>query len=92
MEALYEQVMAPGFRSQDQWQVLIQAKIQMKANVHVYASGLSDEELRDAKVIPCRSIEATLAEILARKPDATIAILPEGPQTVPYLAEERVAL
>lgn len=91
IEALYDQVMAPGFRSQDQWQVLIQAKIQMKANVHVYAGGLSDEELRDAKVIPCRSIEATLAEILSRKPDATIAILPEGPQTVPYLARERIA-
>ena len=84
---LYNQIMTPGFRSADQWQAQIQAKIQMKANVHVYAGGLSDQELREAKVLPCRSIEATLAEILARKPGATIAILPEGPQTVPYLVE-----
>lgn len=84
---LYNQIMTPGFRSPDQWQAQIQAKIQMKANVHVYAGGLSDQELREAKVFPCRSIEATLAEILARKPGATIAVLPEGPQTVPYLAE-----
>jgi lactate racemase len=86
VEDLYQHIMAPGFRSQDQWQALIQARIQMKARVHVYAGGLTDEALQDAKVIPCRSIEQTLAEILEKKPGATIAILPEGPQTVPYLA------
>lgn len=84
-EDLYNHIMTPGFRSQDQWQAQVQAKIQMKANVHVYAGGLTAEELREAKVIPCASIEATLAEILARNPQATIAVLPEGPQTVPYL-------
>lgn len=85
-QALYERVMTPGFRSQDQWQAQVQAKIQMKASVHVYAGGLSDEDLNDAKVIPCRSIETALAEIMAANPAATIAVLPEGPQTVPYLA------
>jgi len=92
LEDLYNQIMTPGFRSADQWQAQVQAKIQMKANVHVYAGGLSDQELREAKVRPCRSIEATLAEIVSRKPGATIAVLPEGPQTVPYLAREAVAL
>jgi lactate racemase len=86
LEDLYQRITAPGFRCQDQWQAQVQAKIQMKANVHVFAGGLSDEALREAKVIPCRSIEQTLAEILARKPDAAIGILPEGPQTVPYLS------
>lgn len=85
-QALYERVMTPGFRSQDQWQAQVQAKIQMKASVHVYAGGLSDQDLNDAKVIACRSIEDTLAGILASNPAATIAVLPEGPQTVPYLA------
>lgn len=87
---LYDRIMTPGFRSPDQWQAQIQAKIQMKANIHVYAGGLSDQELLDAKVLPCRSIEAALAEILKRKPGASIAVLPEGPQTVPYLAKEAV--
>ncbi len=81
---LYERIMTPGFRLQDQWQVQIQAKIQMKARVHVYASGLSEEQMRAARVIPCRSTEATLAEILSRNPHASIVVLPEGPQTVPY--------
>ena len=70
----------------DKWQTQIQAQIQRKANVHVYAGGLSDEALRDAMVIPCHSIEQTLQQLLHNKPDATIAILPEGPQTVPYVS------
>jgi nickel-dependent lactate racemase len=85
-QVLYDRIMTPGFRSQDQWQAQVQAKIQLKSSVHVYASGLSDQDLSEAKVISCRSIEATLAEILANNPAATIAVLPEGPQTVPYLS------
>ncbi len=84
-QELYQRIMTPGFRSPDQWQAQIQAKIQMKARVHVFASGLSDQELQEAMVIPCRSIEQTLQDILSRNPQATIGILPEGPQTVPYL-------
>lgn len=84
-QALYDRIMTPGFRSQDQWQAQVQAKIQLKSSVHVYAGGLSDQDLNEAMVIPCRSIENTLAEILASNPAATIAVLPEGPQTVPYL-------
>jgi hypothetical protein len=83
----YETIMTPGFRCQDQWQVQVQAKIQMKASVHVYAGGLSDQDLRAAKVIPCRSIEETLAKILEQKPGAKIGVLPEGPQTVAYVRE-----
>jgi nickel-dependent lactate racemase len=87
LEDLYRRITTPGFRCQDQWQAQIQAKIQRKASVHVFARGLSDQELVEAKVLPCRSIEDTLAQILARKPGASIAVLPEGPQTVPYIAE-----
>ncbi len=91
IEELYRRIMAPGFRCQDQWEAQVQAKIQMKAGVHVYAGGLSDDDLRAALVYPCRSIEQTLAGILAQKPGATIGVLPEGPQTVPFLvkSEER---
>jgi nickel-dependent lactate racemase len=86
-EALLERVMAPGFRCHDQWEAQIQAQIQRKARVHAYADGLSDEELRQALVIPCRSVEGTVAEIRRAKPAATIAVLPDGPQTVPYVGE-----
>lgn len=84
-EELLDKVMAPGFRCHDQWEAQIQAQIQLKARVHVYADGLSDEELRRALVIPCPSIEETLARLRHRNPAATIAVLPDGPQTVPFL-------
>jgi len=84
-EELLDRVMAPGFRCHDQWQAQVQAQIQLKANVHVYADGLSDEELWKALVIPCSSIEETVAQLRRQNPAATIAVLPEGPQTVPYV-------
>jgi hypothetical protein len=44
---------------------------------------LSDEEMRRAHVIPCLSVEETVADIRRERPGATIAVLPDGPQTVP---------
>ena len=86
VDDLLERLMAPGFRCHDQWEAQIQAQVQKKANVHVYADGLSDEELRHALVIPCSSIEETVAAIRSANPGASIAVLPDGPQTVPYIA------
>jgi nickel-dependent lactate racemase len=84
-EALLETVMVPGFRCRDQWEAQIQAQIQRKAHVHVYADGLTDDELRAAMVTPCHDIGETARRLLREKPRATIAVLPEGPQTVPYV-------
>jgi nickel-dependent lactate racemase len=89
VDALLARVMAPGFRCHDQWEAQLQAQIQRKATVHVYADGLSDEDLRRALVTPCRSIEATVAAIRQKKPGASIAVLPDGPQTVPVVAGQR---
>lgn len=88
IDDLHRRITQPGFRCQDQWQAQIQARIQMKASVHVFAGGLSAEELIEAKVLPSHSIEETLAQILKTRPDARIAVLPEGPQTVPYIAQK----
>ena len=85
-EELLQKIMTPGFRCHDQWQAQIQAQIQTKASVHVYAGGLQADQLQQALVIPCDSVEDTLTELLRENPDACIALLPEGPQTVPYVA------
>ncbi|MGD0610890.1 MAG: nickel-dependent lactate racemase [Anaerolineales bacterium] len=70
----------------DQWQVQIQAMLQLKADIYVYSDGLTDSQIRSTMLLPCRSIEATLAELLAKYgPQARICILPEGPQTIPYI-------
>jgi len=84
-EDLMRTLSVPGFRCHDQWEAQIQAQVQLKARVHVHAGGLSDDELRRALVIPCNNIEETVATIRREKPQATIAVLPDGPQTVPYI-------
>ncbi len=86
VDALLATIRTPGFRCHDQWEAQIQAQIQQKASVHVYADGLTDEQLRQALVIPCPSVEECLQDLLRDRPGARIAVLPEGPQTVPYLA------
>lgn len=84
-EELLERILTPGFRCQDSWEAQIQAQVQRIARVHVYADGLTDELLRRAHVLPCRSVEETVDRLLRENPDARIAILPDGPQTVPVL-------
>ncbi|HEY9077069.1 MAG TPA: nickel-dependent lactate racemase [Anaerolineaceae bacterium] len=83
-EGLLDRILTPGFRSFDQWQVQIQAQIQLKANVHVYSKGLTPEQITNARLLPCISIEDTLARLIEQKPSLSVAILPEGPQTIPY--------
>jgi nickel-dependent lactate racemase len=86
-QKLLEVIRAPGFLMQDQWEAQVQAQIQLKADVYVKSSYLSDEQIREALLLPCHSIEETLAQLLKRYgPDATICVLPEGPQTAPYIA------
>ena len=70
----------------DQWQAQVQALIQLKADVYVYSNNLSDAQIHSTLLRPCRSIETTLAELLAKYgPQARVCLLPEGPQTIPYL-------
>jgi nickel-dependent lactate racemase len=85
-QKLLEVIRTAGFLMQDQWQAQVQAQIQLKADVYVKTSYLSDEQIREALLLPCHSIEETLARLLERYgPDATVCVLPEGPQTVPYV-------
>lgn len=86
-QALLEMVSAPVLLLQDQWEAQIQAQIQLKAEVYVKNSYLGDQELRQALFLPCQSIEETLAELLEKYgSEATVCVLPEGPQTIPYVA------
>jgi nickel-dependent lactate racemase len=81
-----EMIQTPGFSMQDQWQVQIQAQIQVKAQIYIYSDGLSDKQIRDALFQPCRNIENLVDQLLARYGEAArICVLPEGPQTIPYL-------
>jgi lactate racemase len=85
-QELLGRIMAPGFLKQDQWQAQIQAQLQLKADIYVYTGNLTDEQLRRALLRPCHDI-LTLAATLRERigPATRICVLPEGPQTIPYL-------
>lgn len=72
----------------DQWQVQILAKILLKAEVCLYSS-LPESEVRLAQLKPISDVATCVRELRGAHCDTTrphrIAVLPEGPQTVPYL-------
>jgi lactate racemase len=89
-QELLTMIEAPGFELYDQWEAQSQAIVQRKADVYLYSS-LAPETVRDAMLTPIVDIEATLAALLDRYgSDARVAVLPEGPQTVPYVLEAAV--
>jgi lactate racemase len=81
---LLEMIMAPGYSRPDQWQVQIQAQIQLKARVLLKSDGLTDEQIRRAHLEPVHDIAAAVRSL---GPDAKICVLPQGPQTIPYPLE-----
>ncbi len=84
---LLARISAPGFLEQDQWQAHVQALVQAKAEVFVRSDGLTDEQVRSSLLRPCRRIEDTIADLLDRYGrGASICVMPEGPQTIPYVA------
>ena len=87
-EELLGRLRAPGFATRDGWQAQIHALIVQKAQVYLYSRNLSEEQMRRALLRPCRDIAETV-EALARGSAraARVCVLPEGPQTIPYLTD-----
>lgn len=91
-DELVDKILAPGFLMQDQWQAHILALITREADVYLYSDKMTDAEIAGALLLPCRDILLTLAELRKkhwpggrRKGPPRICVLPEGPQTIPFL-------
>ena len=86
---------SPDFEMFDQWEAQVQAQIQLKARVFLKNSYLSETQIRDAMLEPVvnGSIEETVAMLIKEYgPSARICVLPQGPQTIPYLTVKEQAL
>jgi nickel-dependent lactate racemase len=84
-QAILDTVLAPGFSMFDQWEAQVLAMVLVRARAGLY-SEMPPEELRRAHVEPVADVGARLAEELRQVgPDAPVAVLPEGPMTIPYL-------
>ncbi|MCI0387874.1 MAG: nickel-dependent lactate racemase [Acidobacteria bacterium] len=86
-QAVLDTILAPGFSMYDQWEAQLLAMIRLKARVGLY-SDIAPDEVRHAHLEPVADISAFIAGELKRiGNDAPIAVLPEGPMTIPYLSQ-----
>jgi lactate racemase len=75
----------PGFSHAEQWQPHIQALIQRRAEVRVHSS-LPADTLLAMHLNACPDIGAAVAERVRQLgPAARVAVLPQGPLTIPYV-------
>ena len=84
-ESLLDTILAPGFLLYDQWEAQILANIRLKARVGLL-SEIAGDEVRRAHLEPVSDVAAAVAAERARVGgEAPVAVLPEGPMTIPYL-------
>ncbi|HEY2594964.1 MAG TPA: nickel-dependent lactate racemase [Chloroflexota bacterium] len=87
-ETFLEQIKAPNFSVHDQWEVQVQAQIQRKARVFLKTDGLAPDQVRAAWLEPIDDVaECVAARLAAAGAGARLAVLPQGPQTIPYVVQ-----
>ena len=84
-QELLDTISAPGYRRNDQWEAQKLASILVKARVALF-SDLPARDVERAHMEPIDDLDGFVAEEVKRiGPDTPVAVLPEGPQTIPYL-------
>jgi nickel-dependent lactate racemase len=87
--AFMERILNTDYFIMDQWQVEELAKVRRKARIKVVSDGLPPETVSRLFVESAPSVEAAVADCLAEYgPDATIAVIPEGPYVIAELGRE----
>ncbi len=85
-EEILTMLATPGFVHPEQWQAQIQVLVQRRAQVLVHSS-LEEATVRRAHLKPCADISVTIRQRLEQLgSNARVAVLPQGPLTIPYLA------
>lgn len=85
---LLEMICDPEFCLFDQWQVQVQAMVQLKADCYLFST-LDPQIVKNAKFTPIDSVEATLQQLCQKiGPQVRVAVLPLGPLTIPYVRED----
>ncbi len=83
--AIVRTILAPGFSLYDQWEAQLLAMILLRARVGLF-SAIPPAEVRRAHLEPVGDITVRLQEELRRIGECgPVAVIPEGPMTIPYL-------
>jgi nickel-dependent lactate racemase len=90
--ALLDRIAARRRTEPDQWQVQVLARTLLQARIGVHTTHLSAADLAQAHLALVPDIAAAVrAELDAVGPDARVCVLPEGPQTIPFLQPAEAA-
>ena len=76
----------PDFSEPDQWQTQKLLQILRTCRIHLF-SELDPTLVQRAHLTPIKDVRSAIDDELARlgKPDAPVAVIPEGPLTIPYM-------
>src|SRR5699024_10627807 len=86
-QEILDMINDPSFQVFDQWQVQKQAVIQVWADVHVYSS-LASDTVKSAMFEPTDDLQQSLDDLKEKYGEnMTVAVLPLGPLTIPYVEE-----
>ena len=84
-QAMLDTIFRPGFHMLDQWQAQKFAEVSLRARVAIY-SELEPEAVARAGLTPVADLDGQIRAAVDRLgADAPVAVLPEGPMTIPYL-------
>ena len=85
--------LATGENHIDQWALHQLEKVLRQRKIYNYSTGIPPEQQLQLFVEPVSSVEAGLEQALTQHgPDATVAVIPEGPYVMPCLASDRVGM
>jgi nickel-dependent lactate racemase len=84
-DAFLQSLLAKRFADVDEWQTEMQLKSMRAGRVQLYTTGLDAQERSLTGVEPVASVDAAIADALARAGDHALAVIPEGPYVVPVV-------
>jgi len=85
-QAMLDQIETPGFSQMDQWQIQLLALILNRARIGVF-SELDSALVKRAHFEPITDVRDRIDEEIARQGrPLRIAVMPEGPMTIPFLS------
>ena len=82
-----KRILSKDYFVMDQWQLEELAKVLERCRVMVVSAGLPAETLRRCFVEPVETVEQAVADCIEKHgPQTRVAVIPNGPYVVPYVA------
>jgi nickel-dependent lactate racemase len=85
-EAFLRQIAPKRLADVDEWETQMQVKAMRVARIQLFSSGLDPRDRARTGVEVVESVEDAVLASVARTGDPAVAVIPEGPYVVPFVA------